>query len=53
MFSAKVPKLVAVEQLRAVTLAIGKTVLVKEQDCPPMLNAKLAAPLPAGVPVMA
>ncbi len=47
-----VPLLVAVEQLSAVMLAIGKTVLFKVQDCPPMLIAKLAVPALAGVPVM-
>ena len=47
-----VPLLVAVEQLSAVMLAIGKTVLVKLQVCPPMLSAKLAVPALAGVPVM-
>jgi hypothetical protein len=47
-----VPLLVAVEQLSAVMLAIGKTVLSKVQVCPPMLIAKLAVPALAGVPVM-
>ena len=47
-----VPLLVAVEQLNAVMLAVGRTVLVKVQVCPPMLNAKLAVPELAGVPVM-
>ena len=44
--------LVAVEQLSAVMLALAKTVLFKVQVCPPMLNAKLAVPALAGVPVM-
>ena len=47
-----VPKLVAIEQLNAVTLALANTVLVKVQVCPPMLNTKLAVPELAGVPVM-
>ena len=47
-----VPLLVAVEQLNAVMLAVGRTVLVKVQVCPPMFNAKLAVPALAGVPVM-
>ncbi len=47
-----VPLLVAVEQLNAVMLAVGRTVLVKVQVCPPMLSAKLAVPALAGVPVM-
>ena len=48
-----VPLLVAVEQLNAVMVPTGKsTVLVKVQVCPPRLNAKLAVPLVAGVPVM-
>ncbi len=48
-----VPVLVAVEQLKAVIVPTGKaTVLVKVQVCPPMLNAKLAVPLDAGVPVI-
>ena len=47
-----VPLLVAVEQLSAVMLAVGRTVLFKVQVCPPMFNAKLAVPLVAGVPVM-
>ena len=47
-----VPLLVAVEQLSAVMLAVGRTVLVKVQVCPPILNAKLAVPLLAGVPVI-
>ena len=48
-----VPVLVAVEQLSAVMVPTGKaTVLVKVQVCPPRLNAKLAVPLLAGVPVM-
>jgi hypothetical protein len=47
------PELVAVEQLSAVIVPTGKaTVLVKVQVCPPMLKAKLAVPLVAGVPVM-
>ena len=49
----RVPLLVAVEQLNAVIVSVGKsTVLVKVQVCPPTLNAKLAVPLVAGVPVM-
>ncbi len=48
-----IPELVAVEQLKAVIVPTGKaTVLVKVQVCPPILNAKLAVPLEAGVPVM-
>ncbi len=48
-----VPLLVAVEQLSAVIVPTGKaTVLVKVQVCPPMLSAKLAVPLLAGVPVI-
>ena len=48
-----VPVLVAVEQLNAVIVPTGKsTVLVNVQLCPPMLKAKLAAPLEAGVPVI-
>ena len=48
-----VPELVAVEQLKAVIVPTGKaTVLVKVQVCPPMLSAKLAVPLLAGVPVI-
>ena len=48
-----VPLLVAVEQLKAVIVPTGKaTVLVKVQVCPPMLSAKLAVPLLAGVPVI-
>ncbi len=48
-----VPVLVAVEQLSAVMVPAGNaTVLVKVQVCPPRLNAKLAEPLVAGVPVM-
>ncbi len=43
--------MVAVEQLSAVIVPTGKAiVLVKVQVCPPMLNAKLAVPLVAGVP---
>ena len=49
---ASVPLLVAVEQLNAVMLAVGRTVLFKVQVCPPRFNAKLAVPLDAGVPVM-
>ena len=52
MFWVKVPMLVAVAQLNAVTLATGKTVLVRVQDCPPTLIAKLAVPVLEGVPVM-
>ena len=48
-----VPALVAVEQLSAVIVPTGKaTVLVRVQVFPPMLSAKLAVPLVAGVPVM-
>jgi hypothetical protein len=48
-----VPELVAVEHVKAVIVPTGKaTVLVKVQVCPPMLKAKLAVPLDAGVPVM-
>ena len=47
-----VPLLVAVEQLSAVMLAVGRTVLVKVQVCPPIFNAKLAVPELAGVPVI-
>ena len=49
----KVPVLVAVEQLSAVMIPIGKsTVLINVQLCPPMLNTKLAVPLDSGVPVI-
>ena len=45
--------MVGVEQLSAVIVPTGGfTVLVKVQVCPPMLNAKLAVPFDAGVPVM-
>jgi hypothetical protein len=48
-----VPVLVAVEQLNAVMVPIGKsTVLVNVQVCPPMVKAKLAVPVEAGVPVI-
>ena len=48
-----VPVLVAVEQLSPVIMPAGRfTVLVKLQVCPPILNAKLAVPLVAGVPVI-
>ena len=48
-----VPVLVAVEQLKAVMVPIGKsTVLDKVQVCPPTPMVKLAVPLDAGVPVM-
>jgi hypothetical protein len=47
-----VPLLVAVEQLNAVMLAAGRTVLFNVQVCPPIFKAKLAVPLVAGVPVM-
>ncbi len=48
-----VPVLVAVEQLSAVIVPTGNaTVLVRVQVFPPMLSAKLAVPLEAGVPVM-
>ena len=47
------PVLVAVEQVKAVIVPTGKaTFLVKVQVCPPKLNAKLAVPLEAGVPVI-
>ena len=53
MHCVNVPLLVAVEQLSAVMVPIGKsTVLVKVQLCPPRLIAKLAVPLVVGVPVM-
>ena len=49
----KVPLLVALAQVNAVMLPTGKsTVLVSVQVCPPTLNAKLAVPLLAGVPVI-
>ena len=45
--------MVAVEQLKAVIVPRGRfTILVKVQFCPPILKAKLAVPLDAGVPVM-
>jgi hypothetical protein len=44
--------LVAVEQLKAAMLAVGRTVLVKVQVCPPIFKAKLAVPLEAGAPVI-
>ena len=48
-----VPLLVAVEQLSAVMVPIGKaTVLVKVQVCPPILSEKLAVPPLAGVPAI-
>jgi hypothetical protein len=47
-----VPVLVAVEQLSAVMAPRGKTVLDKVQVCPPILSAKLAVPLEAGVPLI-
>ena len=48
-----VPALVAVEQLSAVIVPTGNaTVLVRVHVFPPMLSAKLAVPLVAGVPVM-
>ena len=48
-----VPVFVAVEQFSAVMVpAEGFTVLVKVQVCPPILSAKLAVPLEAGVPVI-
>lgn len=48
-----VPVLVADEQVRAEMKPTGKTtVLVKVQFCPPILKAKLAVPLIAGVPVI-
>lgn len=47
------PKLVAVGQVKAVIVPAGRlTVLVNEQVCPPIFNAKLAVPLLAGVPVI-
>ncbi len=53
MPEVSVPELVAVEQLSAVMVPTGRfTVLVKVQLCPPMLSAKFAVPLVAGVPVM-
>lgn len=33
-------------------LPIGNTLRANEQDCPPILKAKLAVPLLAGVPVI-
>ena len=49
----RVPLLVAVEQLNAVIVSVGKsTVLVNVQVCPPTTKVKLAVPLEAGVPVM-
>ena len=48
-----VPVLVAVEQVKAEIVPTGKAiVLVKVQVCPPILIAKLAVPLVAGVPVI-
>ena len=48
-----VPVLVAVEQVNAVMVPTGKaTVLVSVQVCPPMVNAKLAVPVEAGIPVI-
>ncbi len=48
-----VPALVAVEQVKAVIDPAGSpTDLVKVQVCPPILSAKLAVPLEAGVPVI-
>jgi hypothetical protein len=48
-----VPVLVAVEQVSADIVPTGRsTVLVKVHVCPPMLRAKLAVPLVAGVPVI-
>ena len=47
------PALVAVEHVKAVIVPAGRlTDLVKVQACPPMLRAKLAVPLEAGVPVI-
>ena len=47
------PLLVALAQVKAVMVPIGAaTVLARVQVCPPMLIAKLAVPLPAGVPVI-
>ena len=49
----RVPVLLAVEQVKAVIDPAGRlTVLVNVQVCPPMLRAKLAVPLVAGVPVI-
>ena len=49
----RVPVLLAVEQFKAVIVPAGSpTDLVKLQVCPPMLRAKLAVPLEAGVPVI-
>ena len=47
-----VPLLVTVEQLNAVMIALGRTVLFNVQVCPPMFKAKLAVPALAGVPVI-
>ena len=48
-----VPLLVAEAQLRAVILPAGEpTVRVSVQVCPPILKAKLAVPLLAGVPLI-
>ena len=47
------PLLAALPQLSAVIVPTGKsTVLVKVQAWPPILRAKLAVPLDAGVPVI-
>lgn len=47
------PELIAVEQFKDVMVPDGRlTALVKVQVCPPILKAKLAVPLLAGVPVM-
>ena len=47
------PELVAVEQAKAEMVPAGRlTVLVNEQVCPPIFNAKLAVPLLVGVPVI-
>ena len=48
-----VPVLVALAQVNAVMVPAGKaTVLDRVHVCPPMLSAKLAVPLVAGVPVI-
>ncbi len=45
--------MVAVEHVNTAMVPTGKsTVLVKVQDCPPILKAKLAVPLDDGVPVI-
>ncbi len=48
-----VPLFVALAQVKADIVPTGKlTVRVRVQVCPPMLSAKLAVPLLAGVPVI-